>query len=204
MLNEANRCTSLHARQTDPCHAGCCVRMDYYCCILAAQPPAGSLENATTRQGWQILTEITAWISIYIPSFTWNVITHPCLNLTEITVWISIYTHNFMWNVITHPCPTFNGGFTKPPLKLGHGWVITSHMKLGMYRKVSNIRRTKSQNLNASRLILSLSLPNPLKPGVKLRMKMWLEQLRQVMLQLHLSYQQFNCLLKCVLYETWR
>ena len=40
-----------------------------------------------------------------------------------------------------------------------------------IYRKVSNIRRTKSQNLNASRLILQLSLPNPLKPGVKLRMK---------------------------------
>ena len=40
------------------------------------------------------------------------------------------------------------------------------------YRKVSNIRRTKSQNSNASRLILQLSLPNPLKPGVKLRMKM--------------------------------
>ena len=40
------------------------------------------------------------------------------------------------------------------------------------YRKVSNIRRTKSQNFNASRLILQLSLPNPLKPGVKLRMKM--------------------------------
>ena len=40
------------------------------------------------------------------------------------------------------------------------------------YRKVSNIRRTKSQNLNASRLILLLSLPNPLKPGVKLSMKM--------------------------------
>ena len=41
-----------------------------------------------------------------------------------------------------------------------------------LYRKVSNIRRTKSQNLNASRLILQLPLPNPLKPGVKLRMKM--------------------------------
>ena len=41
-----------------------------------------------------------------------------------------------------------------------------------IYRKVFNIRRTKSQNLNVSRLILQLSLPNPLKPGVKLRMKM--------------------------------
>ena len=35
------------------------------------------------------------------------------------------------------------------------------------YHKVSNIRRTKSQNLNDSRLILHLSLPNLLKPGVK-------------------------------------
>ena len=47
-----------------------------------------------------------------------------------------------------------------------NAWNITG------YRKVSNIRRTKSQNLNASRLILELSLPIPLKPGVKLRMKM--------------------------------
>ena len=35
------------------------------------------------------------------------------------------------------------------------------------YRKVSNIRRSKSQNLKDSRLVLQLSLPNRLKPGVK-------------------------------------
>ena len=40
------------------------------------------------------------------------------------------------------------------------------------YYKISNMRRTKSQNLNDSRLVLPLSLPNPLKPGVKSRMKM--------------------------------
>ena len=34
------------------------------------------------------------------------------------------------------------------------------------YRQISNISRTKSQNLNVSRLVLELSLPNPLKPGV--------------------------------------
>ena len=38
--------------------------------------------------------------------------------------------------------------------------------------KVSNIRRTKSKNLNASRLGLQLSLRNILKPTVKWRMKM--------------------------------
>ena len=41
------------------------------------------------------------------------------------------------------------------------------------YRKISDISRTKSQNLNDSRLVvLQLTLPNPLKPGVKSRMKM--------------------------------
>ena len=33
------------------------------------------------------------------------------------------------------------------------------------YRKISNIRGTKSQNLNDSCLVLQLSLTNPLKPG---------------------------------------
>ena len=40
------------------------------------------------------------------------------------------------------------------------------------YHEISNIRRTKSHNLNVSRLVLQLSLPNPLKPGVMWRMKM--------------------------------
>ena len=68
------------------------------------------------------------------------------------------------------------------------------------YRKISNIGRTKSQNLKYSRLVLQLPLPNPLKPGVKSRMKMWLEQCRQAMLQLHLSDRVFYCLLMFVLY----
>ena len=37
---------------------------------------------------------------------------------------------------------------------------------------VSNVRRTQSQNINVSRLVLLFYLPNPLKPCVKLRMKM--------------------------------
>ena len=55
------------------------------------------------------------------------------------------------------------------------------------YRKVPNIT-------------LQLSLSNLLKPGVKSGMKMQLEQRRQAMLQLHLSDQQFDCLLKWDLY----
>ena len=41
-----------------------------------------------------------------------------------------------------------------------------------MYCQTSNIRHTKSPNLNVSCLILQMSLPNPLKAGVKSRMKM--------------------------------
>ena len=40
------------------------------------------------------------------------------------------------------------------------------------YRKISNIRCTKSPNLNVSRLVLQLPLPNPMKLGFKSRMKM--------------------------------
>ena len=43
---------------------------------------------------------------------------------------------------------------------------------ISKYRQVSNIRRTKSQHLKDSRTVLRLSLPNHLKPDVKLRMKM--------------------------------
>ena len=45
-------------------------------------------------------------------------------------------------------------------------------MAIDMYRQVSNIRRTKSQHLKDSRTVMRLSLPNPLKPDVKSRMKM--------------------------------
>ena len=40
------------------------------------------------------------------------------------------------------------------------------------YRKISNISRTKSQNLNVSCIDLQLSLRIILKPSVKWRMKM--------------------------------
>ena len=63
------------------------------------------------------------------------------------------------------------------------------------YHQFSNISATESPNINISRLVLQSSLSNPLKPGVKLRMQMWLEQRRQAMLQLHSSDQKFHCLL---------
>ena len=42
----------------------------------------------------------------------------------------------------------------------------------GAYRKTSSISRTKSQSLNVSCILAQLSSFNPLKPGVKMRMKM--------------------------------
>ena len=40
-----------------------------------------------------------------------------------------------------------------------------------IYRQFSNISGTQSPNINVSHLVLQLSLPNPLKSGVKSRMK---------------------------------
>ena len=81
--------------------------------------------------------------------------------------------------------------------KLFHKFIVPI---LNRYRQTSNISGTEYQNLNISRLVLQSSLPNPLKPGVKLRMKMNLEQRRQAMLQLHLNDEQCYCPLRYVLY----
>ena len=71
-------------------------------------------------------------------------------------------------------------------------WFSDSHQA---YHQTSNIGSTEIQNLNVSRLVLQLSLPSPLKPGVKSRMKIYSELRQQAVLQLHLSDQQFYCLL---------
>ena len=44
--------------------------------------------------------------------------------------------------------------------------------KSKLYRKISNMSRTKSPNLTVYRLVLQLSLPSPMKLGVKSRIKM--------------------------------
>ena len=46
-----------------------------------------------------------------------------------------------------------------------------------------SIRRIKSKTSNVSCLVLQLPLSNPLKPGIKSRVKMLLEQCQQAMLQ---------------------
>ena len=53
----------------------------------------------------------------------------------------------------------------------GYGGMILKS-KNTSYHKICHARCTKSQNLNVSHLVLQLSLPNQLKPGVKSRTKM--------------------------------
>ena len=50
--------------------------------------------------------------------------------------------------------------------------LVTVIYGISTYCKICNIRWTKSQNLNDSRLVLQLSLPNLLKPVIKSRFKM--------------------------------
>ena len=63
---------------------------------------------------------------------------------------------------------------TQQSMNSGHNyWGLLEILTvIWMYRKVSNIRCTKCQNLNDSRLVLQLFVPNPLKPSVKSIMKM--------------------------------
>ena len=94
----------------------------------------------------------------------------------------NIRRHSVHWNTIRNPAELVNA---------------TTADSIDYYRKISSIRHTESHTLNVSCLVLQLSVPNHLKPGVKSRMKM---QRRQAMLQLHLSDQQFYYPPRCVLY----
>ena len=51
-------------------------------------------------------------------------------------------------------------------------YLFLYHVYVHIYHQASNISHTKSPNLNVCHLVLQLSFPNPLKPSVKLRMKM--------------------------------
>ena len=66
-----------------------------------------------------------------------------------------------------------------------------------LYRQTSSINRTTSQNWNVSRLILQLHFSDPLKPGVKSRMRMESEQRR------HLSDQQLPTKVRFI-FDVWR
>ena len=75
---------------------------------------------------------------------------------------------------------------------------LKSHAKWLLVRYI--VQANNNENVKPLPLVLYLSLTNQLKPGVELRMKMQLEQCSQVMLQLHLSDQQFYCLIRCNLF----
>ena len=86
------------------------------------------------------------------------------LGTTQVT---SHYLNQWWPRLLTHIWVTRPQWINNDQL-LGWGYVCSYNV----YRKTSSISRTKSQNLNVSCLLLLWSLPNPLKPGAKLRMKM--------------------------------
>ena len=45
----------------------------------------------------------------------------------EFRPWLQLSHPQELWDIITHPCSNSNDSLGKLPLKLGHGWVITSH-----------------------------------------------------------------------------
>ena len=71
-----------------------------------------------------------------------------------------------------------------------------------IYQKANSISITKLQDMHVSHLILQLPVPNPLKPYVKPRIKLYLEQHRQTVFQLYLSDQQFYWM-RCNLYQMY-
>ena len=74
----------------------------------------------------------------------------------------------------SHSLWRHNNVHIKTRYKCGYkwSWISFALISIYKYRKTSSISRTKSRNSNVSCILLRLSSLNPLKPGVKLRMKM--------------------------------
>ena len=79
-----------------------------------------------------------------------------------------------MYGFATNPCPRIMRLNSKDSIYLLTIWITDFILPvcIGIYRQTSNKSHTKSQNLDISRLVLQMSFPNPLKPGVKWIMKM--------------------------------
>ena len=45
--------------------------------------------------------------------------------------WIRYYIHIIRLTFLIHPCPKFKDDLVKPALKLGHAWVVISHISYG-------------------------------------------------------------------------
>ena len=82
----------------------------------------------------------------------------------------AVWSTNHFW-MLTHNlnnCPVF----VWFQMRLWKNSLFLDQPNAANYRKTSSISRTKFQSLNVSCVLLQLSSLNPLKPGVKLRMKM--------------------------------
>ena len=114
-----------------------------------ARPPAPWRQYPSSPEGWGVKMHFKTWSAKWWPlCLVLNVLN----NITKNNKWLMPDAEHTKYNT------------SVKVLRM-----ISSQTK---YRQISNTIRTKSQNLNVSRLVLHLSLPNLLKPCVKLRMKM--------------------------------
>ena len=107
-----------------------------------------------------ILNVYNAFILVFI----WSELQKPVVFHCQEITWTANILY-ILWEIIS-----MSRVMDLLPGYLYYRLIATQHK--GEYRKISNISRTKSPNLNVSRLVLQLSLLNPLNTGVKSRMKM--------------------------------
>ena len=92
----------------------------------------------------------------------------------SVLVQLMAWCHQATSHYLDQCCPRYMSphGITRPQWVTVSQWLLALLLMSYAYCQTSNIWHTKSQNLIVSRVILQLSLPNLLKPGVKSRMKM--------------------------------
>ena len=152
------------------------------------------IENISNLLYFPFVWRFTSERSSNSESFSW----HDILRNNAITYFMGFELSFCSWLVLSHKKIQYNTiilirfcyerwKWSKLPLNAIYAQALVGHMvfcrcavvlitksngKRDRYRKISNIRRTNSQNSNASRLGLQVSSRYILKPSVKWRMKM--------------------------------
>ena len=122
---------------------------------------------------------VSQWVSSSVESDSWSI--NQSVNSRSLHCWNSNNNNHCNYRCSSHSRIASNqSNPLMPVLCWPYDWFRQGkHAMFCKYRQISNTSRTHSLNINVSRLVLQSYLPNLLNPGVKLRMKMLLEQRRQ-------------------------
>ena len=149
--------------------------LETFWCNIRLMPKIELTQSCKVIQIYYTIWHIYICIFVFLVNFMRNGCVTPYMNSnSNSNYFISLkeygnhVIHHLSYNIVNNFSIIEQIG--DPSTMIYHRYRRATTMSI--HRQVSNISRTKSQHLKDSRTVLRPSLPNPLKPEVRSRMKM--------------------------------